>query len=202
MVKQNIISGISAAVIFIVLYSVLHWNFLVSFIIAIGTFIGIFLIMKPVPKIGDVEMQDLKDGMALHALYAGALADLLKMEEVTQDLTSSNIQGQCTNLVNTGHDILNYLENNPREISKSRHFLEYYFETAKKIITNYGQLKRANISSDKFQHIADKTSESLDLLQKIFANQRDSYHEDKVMALEVETDLLEKTIRLSGGDIQ
>ena len=66
---------------------------------------------------------------------------------------------------------------------------------------NYNDLDRANVSADKFNDIKEKTKESLDLLIKIFASQMDAYHKDKINKLEVETDLLEQTIKL-GGDIK
>lgn len=200
MTKQNLLAGISSAISFLVFYNFLKWHLIVSLLLAIGIFVGIYLVAKPVHKIGDIEIENLKDGMALHRLYADALNDLIASEEAIKQFNNSALSNKAQQLISTGRDILNYLSENPRELSKSRHFLEYYFETSKKIIQNYSQLKKANISANKFIHIEKKTDESLDLLNQLFENQRDSYHEDKVMALEVETELLEKTIKLSGGD--
>lgn len=201
MARQNLTAGITSAISFIIFYSILHWHLAVSLLLALGIFIGIYLITKPVQKIGDIEIENIQDGMTLHALYAGALSDWLDFQESFERLDDSPVKQTASILHQTGRDILNYLEKNPRELSKSRHFLEYYFETARKIMVNYSQLQQANISPNKFQHITEKTMESLELLQKIFANQRDDYHEDKVTALEVETDILEKTIKLSGSEL-
>lgn len=200
MIKQNIVAGIVSALSFLFFFLLLKWNIFVSLILAIGFFLAIYLLLKPVRKIGDVALENLKDGMELHALYSGAVNDKINLENAANAIANPLVAAKALRLAGTAQDILNYLEENPRDLSKSRHFLEYYFETAKKIVVNYVQLKEANISDTKIDHITDKTIEALDLLQKVFANQRDGYHKDKLMELDVETELLEKTIKLSGGD--
>lgn len=55
------------------------------------------------------------------------------------------------------------------------------------------------MSSEKFLEIEAKTYESLALLNGVYAKQRDGYYEDQISDLEIETELLEKTLKL-GGD--
>lgn len=134
------------------------------------------MLTKPVLKIGDIELERLADG-----------------------IQNPLIAEKAQSLSGIAQNILDYLEDAPKEISSSRHFLNYYLPTANKIIGNYLHLKRANVSTDKFNLITERTVESLDLINQVFAQQRDNYYKDQMLALEVETELLEKTIRLGGG---
>ena len=94
---------------------------------------------------------------------------------------------------------MNYLSNNYKAISASEHFLEYYLGTANRIIKNFAEMQNTSISESKSKLIRNETLESLDYLQDIFTRQLDSYYEDKILSLEIESDLLEKTVKLGGG---
>lgn len=204
MAKQftsNLIAGILSSIVFLLLYMVLDWSLLVSLLIAMGVFIGIYFIIRPVAKIGDIELTQLANGVELNNIYLEASTHVFHIEEAGQQIKNPELKQKSLELASMGSDILAYLENHPKEISKSRHFLTYYLPTAHKIIENYMHLKKANVSAGKFDLITDRTGESLDLLQKVFANQRDGYHKDKLVELEVQTELLEKTITLGGDEI-
>lgn len=196
--KQNILAGLVSSLVFLILFLVLKWHLVISLLLAVGVFAAVYLLAKPVRKIGNIELENLVNGMELHEIYQEAVKDLKQLGETIEAIQDGPVRQKADSLYQVGQDILRYLENNPREISKSRHFLDYYLDTARKLTGNYVQLKKANISADKFANMTDKTLESLDLLEKVFVNQRDGYHEDKLVALEVETDLLEKTIKLGG----
>ena len=177
------------------------WHFLVSAILAVGVYTGIYLISKPKLMIGNTEIEALENAEEIKAIYQKLQIDQKKLTEAAASIKDTSIKAKTNELAKITNDIEFYLENNPKEISKSRHFLDYYIGTAREIVDNYNDLDRANVSADKFNDIKEKTKESLDLLIKIFASQRDAYHKDKINKLEVETDLLEQTIKL-GGDIK
>ncbi len=94
---------------------------------------------------------------------------------------------------------MTYLSNHPDLLSKSEHFIRYYMDTALRILTNYLQVQEAHISKDQWKKVQGSVSESLRYLCQIFTRQRDSFHQDLILDLEVESDLLEKTVKLSGG---
>lgn len=174
--RQNFLAMISSIVTFLVMFFILDWPIILTVVLAIAIFFGVFMLTKPVLKIGDIELERLADG-----------------------IQNPLIAEKAQSLSGIAQNILDYLEDAPKEISSSRHFLNYYLPTANKIIGNYLHLKRANVSTDKFNLITERTVESLDLLNQVFAQQRDNYYKDQMLALEVETELLEKTIRLGGG---
>lgn len=177
------------------------WHFFIAAILALGVYTGIYLITKPRLMIGDTDLEALENAKEIKDLFQGFEADIASLNKLNNQIEDTNIKKKTMKLIKTCKDIRFYLEKNPKEVSKSRHFLSYYVATAKEISANYVDLEKSNVSQDKFEEIKEKSNQSLDLLNEIFAKQRDSYHKDKINQLEVETDLLEQTIKL-GGDIK
>ncbi|WP_108832087.1 5-bromo-4-chloroindolyl phosphate hydrolysis family protein [Aedoeadaptatus coli] len=197
--RQNFF-GVSASVLlFLLLFIVLKWPLLVATVLSVGTYFGVYYLAKPKQKIGDVELEALANGEELKALYDASIMHLHTMASTARAIENPAIREKALALVATGNDITAYLKAHPKAISPSRHFLEYYLKTGEKIITNYLSLKRGNVSSEKFLEIEAKTDESLALLNGVYAKQRDGYYEDQISDLEIETELLEKTLKL-GGD--
>lgn len=199
--SRNLKGLIAALITFFGLMVGLKWHFLVAALLSVGVYTGVYLISKPKLMIGNTEIEALENAQEINDIYQKLLADQKVLAANARSIEDDTIKAKALKLVQTTNDIEAYLKDNPREISKSRHFLDYYMGTAKAIVANYNDLKRANVSSDKFDEIKEKTNQSLDLLNQIFAKQRDSYHKDKINQLEVESDLLEQTIKL-GGDVR
>lgn len=179
----------------------LKWHFIVVAILAVGVYVGVYLISKPKIMIGNTDIEALENGQEINQIFNDFEDDIGKLKALNADISDKEISGKIGKLIKTCLDIRFYLEKNPREISRSRYFLDYYVKTASEIVKNYSDLEKSNVSLDKFNEIKDKSNQSLDLLNEIFAKQRDSYHKDKINQLEVETDLLEQTIKL-GGEIK
>lgn len=198
---RNLKGLLAALLTFFGLTLGLKWSFIVAAILSVGVYTGVYLISKPKLMIGNTEIEALDNAEEINQIYLKLKDDKKKLLASANSIEDDGIRKKALELAKTTNDIEAYLEDNPREISKSRHFLDYYVGTAKTIVDNYQELKRANVSPDKFNEIKEKTNQSLDLLNQIFAKQRDSYHRDKINKLEVESDLLEQTIKL-GGDIK
>lgn len=199
--RQTLLALIAAILVFLVLFFALEWQVIMSVLVSVGIYFAVYYLTSPILKIGDIELESIKNGEEIKALYDQSTAEVRQMEGSIDVLEQSSVKEQAIELGGTSWDILKYLEGHPSDISQSRHFLTYYFPTANKIIKNYIRLKVANISSHKLVEVQEKTTESLDLLNDLFAKQRDSYHKDILLDLEVESELLENTLKLGGGEI-
>ena len=196
---RNLKGLLAALLTFFGLLLGLKWNFLVAAALAIGVYTGVYLISKPKLMIGNTEIEQLENAREIQAIYQKLIVDEDTLKKQAKNIEDKSIREKATKLAAITHDISLYLENNPKEISRSRYFLDYYVGTALEIIGNYIDLDQANVSFDKLEDIRDKTNRSLELLIQIFQNQSDAYHKDKINKLEVETDLLERTIKLGGN---
>ena len=196
---RNLKGLLAALLTFFGLLLGLKWNFLVAAALALGVYTGVYLISKPKLMIGNTEIEQLENAREIQAIYQKLIVDEDTLKKQAKNIEDKSIREKVSKLTAITHDISLYLENNPKEISRSRYFLDYYVGTALEIIGNYIDLDQANVSFDKLEDIRDKTNRSLDLLIQIFQNQSDAYHKDKINKLEVETDLLEQTIKLGGN---
>ena len=116
------------------------WHFLVAAILAVGVYTGVYLISKPKLMIGNTEIEALENAEEIKAIYQKLQIDQKKLTEAAASIKDTSIKAKTNELAKITNDIEFYLENNPKEISKSRHFLDYYIGTAREIVDNYNDL--------------------------------------------------------------
>lgn len=196
---NSIISALVSAIVFLILILVLKWNFFVSAAIAILLYFAIFFLTSPVKKIGNIAVENIDQGERISKIYDKADKNIVEMGVFQKAVKDSEISSKAKFLTEKGSAILDYLTNNLGALSRSVHFLDYYLDTANRILENYVEMEGSRISTGNQELIKKETNESLDYLQDIFSKQLDSYYEDKILSLEVESDLLEKTVKLGGG---
>lgn len=198
-IGKEILAGIVSSIFFLITFVGFNWNIFVSLGLALLLWLAISLLATPVKKIGSMPIAQLEQGERLSKIYNTAQADMKEMQSKQKTIKDHKIQMQANSLLMIGTSIMNYLTNHPQAISQSEHFLDYYLNTANRILKNYITLQNAQVSEEKWRLVQSETAESLTYLNKIFTKQRDSYFKDTILQLEVESDLLEKTIELGGG---
>ncbi|WP_304263495.1 5-bromo-4-chloroindolyl phosphate hydrolysis family protein [Kallipyga massiliensis] len=197
--RVSLLSGILSGGLFLLLFLILKWSFFVAAPLAILSWAGVYLLTKPVRKIGNTAIDDLDQGERLAEIYRDGQAALENLATGYQRIAQAQIAGKVWELHSVGKDIMNYLANHPQALSKSEHFIHYYMGSGNRILTNYLALKESGVSPDKLARVEDKVQESMTYLLDIFSRQRDSYQENTIMDLEAESELLEKTVKLSKG---
>lgn len=194
---RNLISGLISSLVFLLLFLGLNWHILISLALSAGVFASLYLLLKPQLKIGSYKLEMIEDGDELLKIMDDAKDDLAYLDSyLKKHKRNDDIKVKVKDILTLGHKILNKMENNPRLISSSRHFLTYYVDRARKIVENYEELKEAYEKDEKFEKINKSTLESLGLLKEVFENTRDDIYKDKLLELELENELLEKTVKL------
>lgn len=196
---RSILSTIVSSILFLVTLLLFKWHFLVSAGLSILTYFGVLLVTAPIKKIGNVSVEKIDQGERISRIYEQANENIRQINKQQTLINDKEVFEKIGMLSEKGSSIMNYLSNNYKAISASEHFLEYYLGTANRIIKNFAEMQNTSISESKSKLIRNETLESLDYLQDIFTRQLDSYYEDKILSLEIESDLLEKTVKLGGG---
>lgn len=196
---RSLLSGLIAGGLFLLLFLGLHWALLVSIPMAIASWWAVFLLLSPQRRIGQIPVDGLEEGWRLDSIYQAGQNYVHRLMDLPSQVEDAGIAQQASTLASIGQDIMTYLSNHPDLLSKSEHFIRYYMDTALRILTNYLQVQEGHVSKDQWQKVQGSVSESLRYLCQIFTRQRDSFHQDLILDLEVESDLLEKTVKLSGG---
>ena len=119
------------------LYFLLQFNPWISLGLAVAVYVGMFFLLKPIPKIGNVELESLQNGAELQRLLEDGQRHLAEIKRQIPQINDGPIRKEAEQMAETGAKLIRYLETNPDKIGKSRRFLGYHLETAKNTLDDY-----------------------------------------------------------------
>jgi hypothetical protein len=108
------------------------------------------------------------------------------------------VRARVARLCGTAEQILDELGREPRQIQLARAFLAYYLQAAQRIVSGYAELASHANSSATAADSLTGAERSLDSIQLAFDQQLDALLEHRVIDLDSEVAVLEKTVRMSG----
>ncbi|MHA3224775.1 5-bromo-4-chloroindolyl phosphate hydrolysis family protein [Globicatella sulfidifaciens] len=196
MVKQNLLSFLGSLIFFLIFWYLLDWPLYLVLVLTLILFFAIYFLITPKIKIGNVEVLDDQLNKELADLYQVLGKNVKRMEQNAKQIEDQEVAELANSLTAIGFSIYEYLDDHLQALSASRHFIEYYTTKSEEIIENYYELERVGVSANKLQQVKAQTTEALGYLNQIFNQQRDSYHQQKYLNLELQTDLLEKTAQM------
>ena len=106
------------------------------------------------------------------------------------------VQDKVVQLCRTADQILDELVTKPRKVDAARSFLTYYLDAAQRIVDGYAMLASRPTSSPDIARALTRAEASLDSVQTAFDRQLAGVLEDRVLDLESEIELLEKTVHM------
>lgn len=186
--------SISIAV-FILLARVLGWSYWISGLVSVGTYLSLALLFPEIQKIGSTPVEELTSGETLKAELEESMQKIEHIGKISRSIADPDIRTMGLELYDIGSHIMEYLNHEPKKISKSLYFLSYDVDTALRIIDNYNTLSQ-NISSRRLAEVKSNTEKSLGILVKRFENERDGFYESKLEDLKLDTDILTKTLEM------
>ncbi len=196
--RQTILATLSSVFLFLILALGIKWNIIISAVLALGTYYGVYNISKPPVRLGNTDIDALENGIELKELMDEGEKDMAVMKQYTDIIKSPDIRKSAEELYTEGNNILQYLRDNPGKISKARRFLNYYLETAKEIIVKYAKFEKTDIKTEELAALFEKTEKALDILKSAFRKQFVKLASNEIMDIEQDIDLLEKTLKEEG----
>ncbi len=198
--RRQVICGLAAAlVVFFALGFGLDWPYWIAGLLAVGTYVGVFLISKPRLKIGHIRVDSLPDGDALKALMLDAKNDMDMIQATTKKITHLPIRQQSEQLYATGLNILSYLEKNPDKIPLARRFFGYYLDTAVGILQKYLPFQESGLRTEEVRRVTQSTERAMPILNRAFERQFSNLMQNDVMDIESDIKVLEMNLRSEGG---
>lgn len=202
MQRHDILAPLLSLLLFFLVFLGLNFPFLLSLIIGVLGYGASYYLLKPAPKYLNFEELNEQDAIELENLFKRAQGNIVAIEEGADYIQDSRIRAKSKELAKIGQTILVYLEDRPKLMSGKRHFLDYYPETARRIIQQYHEIELGKVSEEKFKDIRSQTLESIEYLIIVFKNQNDSLHQSTVTQLTLENELLEETLQLSEEEVK
>ena len=194
--RQVVLSTISSVVLFSLLNFLLNWPILVSAVLSLGVFAGIYLISKPRRKIGGLLVDDIDNGEELKALMDDAYEDMVILEKASHQISNTGIKEETVRLHKTGTNILEYLTKNPDRISAARRFFGYYLDTARDIIEEYLSFQKSGLKTEDVLRVSKATQDALPVLNEAFEKQFNSLMENDIMNIEANIKLLKMNLEM------
>lgn len=185
-----------AAVLFAVLWAgfkILWW---VSLGVAVGAFLGLRFMRSQRKKRRKLVLDEAALGQRLQNIEVSARRSVLEIQKSA--FRMGQFRKEASRLAKLSKQILNYVKTDSNALSKSEHFLEYYFPMLAKTMANYTSLAKVSLEPEKRALIEKSTKESLEYLETIFQKQLAAYHNNQILELEAQSELLEKTVKLGG----
>ena len=192
----NVGSGIFSGILFLLLFFFFHWNLLVTLILSLGSYIGLSLSFTPDKKIGSVSMQNIAGGEELEQQLTEAKKTFHNIQQVVKQIKDSEIAEQAQKLNQIAAELIGYLEKHPDKITYARQFINYYQETASKILSRYAELEHTGLKTKEVLQLKENSKKALQTLHIAFEQQFQKLVKNEMIDMEAEIRLLEQTVEM------
>lgn len=196
MKKQDVLGLLGGAAVFVILLFFLGWNPIVAAGLAVATYYGLSLLLRPAGK-GSMSSGD---DEALSRQLDDARDDLRTIEKTAEDLKAPSMKKDALSLWNTGTEIVRYLEAHMDQIPQARRFLNYYLDTAAAILTKYQNFVSHRPPEDVLQKETRNAAEAVKTLRQVFEDQYRRLLQGEMMDMATDVDVL-KTMAGQDGTV-
>ena len=196
--RQLTVSLLSAGAVFLVLALLLRWNFVLSAVLAVGVYVGLFLLLTPRPEPGTMFYAARPDGEQLAAWMEEAGRDLAQVALAAGQITDAEIQCAAVELAGTGEHIYRYLREQPDKIPAARRFLTYYLDTVGRILIQYVKFQEAGLRTEEVLGFQDKVRTVLPKLRAGFEEQLSQLMAAERFDAEADMQVLERLLDTEG----
>lgn len=193
-------SMLFALLVFLVLFVGLKWNLFLAVLLSAGIYLAMTFLLKPVERIGRIDITALNNGEFLHEKLGEASADYDRLKKAGGKITNAELKGKCLELQETAENILKYLTGNPEKISAARRYIDYYQETAANILEQYVDLQNTSLPPEEASKTLNHTMEAVSTLKSAFQMQFEKIVQNEVMDMEADLNLLKQTLKSEGYD--
>ena len=195
-IRFDILNTLLGIIIFIVLFSVLKMEIIISGVLALLIYIGSSLLFAPNNKLVLLGIKDSNKQKEYMDLLDNGYDNYEKITKIRNQLTKPEIKTKCTLIVNQIAKILKYLEKHPNKIGQNKKFFTYYLEAILKIINSYNDISTQNVHTKEIEEVMDKTEKSLTLIEKSLEEQFSKMLQNDALDLDTEIDLLNNSINM------
>lgn len=193
-----IASVLIALLLFLLLFLRFHWNLILCMVLGTVMYLACSMLLRPVEKIGKIEVDSLNNGEFLSERLSEAASDYERMKKAAAQIREQPLRAECSDLVNLAGNILKYLTDNPEKITAARRYIDYYQETAANVLGHYIELKKTGLSTSETEKILQRTQESVTTLKAAFNMQFEKLMQNELLDMEADLKLLKQTLRSEG----
>lgn len=163
-------------------------------ILPIAVYAGIYMLAKPVIKIGSLKLSDVK-GEELKSLMKDAYEDLEILDQAGKKVQDPIVRKLAVELYQSGISIFEHLQKNPEKIGLARRFINYYLDTAAGLLEKYQKLVSSRVRGASVEKAKLDIASGLNVLTRAFDQQYERLMQGEIMDITTDVKVLEQTLR-------
>jgi 5-bromo-4-chloroindolyl phosphate hydrolysis protein len=188
-IRFDILNTLIAIIIFILLFTILEINIIISGILAMLIYIGSALLFAPNNKLVLLGIKDSNKQKEYMNLLDNGYDNYEKIINIKNQITKPHIKQECNDIIGKIAKILKYLE-------KHKKFFTYYLETIYKIVNSYFEISSQNIHTKEIEDVISKTEKTLVMINKSLDDQFTKMIQNDALDLDTEIDFLKSSIQM------
>lgn len=192
----GIVAGLTGGLVILLTFFLFHILLLLSLILGIASYIGVFMILISLRK--KVELEFTAEGVTPEQLESTLKEgrDKIKiLDSYTPKIKNPNVVNQVTHIIEIINRIFENFKKDPKDIKVARQFLSYYFDSTLKIVKMYVELSSQETRSPEMDKTLSKAEDMLHSIGLAYEKLLSKLLENDVMDLDVEIATLEKTFK-------
>jgi 5-bromo-4-chloroindolyl phosphate hydrolysis protein len=166
----------------------------------VGGFVAGLVIFKPGKPKEPKEFENI-DGVS-REMHEAALTEgyekLSKLRALAVKINDRGVKEKADRICGLTGQILDTIKNDPKDLKPARSFLNYYLDTAMRILSRYNELVLHQSPSKEVEEIIERVDRTLGTLEQAFEKQQERLLENDVLDLDTELTVLERTIEMEG----
>lgn len=195
-IRFDIINTIVTIIIFILLFSVLNIEIIISGILAILIYIGSSLLFAPNNKLVLLGIKDSNKQKEYMELLDNGYENYSKLVDLKNKVSKPHIKQECNDMILKISKILKYLEKHPNKIGENKKFFTYYLETIYKIVNSYYEISSQDVHTKEIEEVIKKTENSLTIINKSLDDQFTKMLQNDALDLDTEVDFLKSSMQM------
>ena len=195
-IRFDIINTIVAIIIFILLFSVLNIEIIISGILAILIYIGSSLLFAPNNKLVLLGIKDSNKQKEYMELLDNGYENYSKLVDLKNKVSKPHIKQECNDMILKISKVLKYLEKHPNKIGENKKFFTYYLETIYKIVNSYYEISSQDVHTKEIEEVIKKTENSLTIINKSLDDQFTKMLQNDALDLDTEVDFLKSSMQM------
>ena len=195
-IRFDILNTIATIIIFIILFSILNIQIIISGVLAVLIYIGSSLLFAPNNKLVLLGIKDANKQKEYMTLLDNGYENYSKLLDIKNKIFKQNVKQECTNMTNKILKILKYLEKHPNKIGENKKFFTYYLETIYKIVNSYYDLSSQGVHTKEIEGVMSKTEQTLSMINKSLDDQFSKMLQNDALDLDTEIDFLNSSMQM------
>lgn len=195
---QEIISGVTGAVVLVSSVVGLGLPILVGIGAGVGVFFGVRLMLSDKNSKILPRMESNVRGM----IDEGRDQLNLLRAQSAQPFVPQDIKLRAEKIIGIGEAIMGQIEEKPSKAQGANRFFTYYLDAAVQIVDKYADLAKVEITNDGQEELGQKARHALEMIERAFTKQQKHLMQNDVFDLDNEIALLEQTLKMDGLDVK